>query len=309
LQPEKVRNEINKWVSKATNKLITSILPQGAVDSKTALVLANAIYFKGTWSKPFRKLGTWDKEFHRLDGSCVLAPYMHSSEDQFIQKHHGFKVLKLPYRRRCRNSSSSSRWYVGDDDESDQSDDDERPRFSMCIFLPDAGDGLPGLVDKMAAPRFRLPRHLPTSRVSVGKGKFCLPKFELSFSSQMDETLGSRLWVSKPSSPSTRPICPTWWRVTMGCSWIMFFTRRSSRWTRKEPRRHRGSLHRLHDSKACNGFVVSHRGFHCCPPFCVPCGGEVWSGRLHGTGPRPYSKIRVEDRPITIVTAKVAKQV
>jgi hypothetical protein len=43
--------------------------------------------------------------------------------------------------------------------------------------------------------------------------------------------------------------------------------------------------------------------------ICVPCGGEVWSGRLHGTGPRPYSKIRVEDRPITIVTAKVAKQV
>ncbi|TKW01362.1 hypothetical protein SEVIR_8G174600v4 [Setaria viridis] len=182
---EKVRKEINKWVSKATNELITSILPKGSVHSETALVLANAIYFKGTWSTPFVKERTVDKEFHRLDGSCVRAPFMHSTEDQFIKEHDGFKVLKLPYR-----NSSASAWYDVDDDWGYEQQSDERPRFSMCIFLPDARDGLPGLVDKMASSScsFQLRgRHLPTRRVKVGK--FWLPKFKLSYSSQMNEVL------------------------------------------------------------------------------------------------------------------------
>ncbi|CAO2184646.1 unnamed protein product [Urochloa humidicola] len=172
LKAEKVRKEINKWVSKATNKLVTSILPEGSVDSDTVLVLANAIYFKGMWSKPFKKAHTEDKRFYCHDGSSVRAPFMHSTENQFIKQHDGFKVLKLPYR------NSASPWEV--DDYYPQSN--EHPRFSMCIFLPDARYGLPGVVDKMSSSSsFQLRDHLPTRRVKVGK--FCLPKFKLSFSS------------------------------------------------------------------------------------------------------------------------------
>ena len=67
------RKQINKWVSKATNKLITSILPKRSVDPSTVLVLANAIYFKGKWSKPFEKKKTKDGEFYCLDGSRVRS--------------------------------------------------------------------------------------------------------------------------------------------------------------------------------------------------------------------------------------------
>ncbi|GJN05302.1 hypothetical protein PR202_ga22920 [Eleusine coracana subsp. coracana] len=44
---EASRKQINDWVSETTNKLITSILPEGSVHSWTALVVANCIYFKG----------------------------------------------------------------------------------------------------------------------------------------------------------------------------------------------------------------------------------------------------------------------
>ncbi|CAO2192463.1 unnamed protein product [Urochloa humidicola] len=177
---EKVRKEINKWVFKATNKLITSILPRHSLNSRTALVLANAIYFKGTWSKPFLERNTRDETLYCLDGSRVRVPFMHSTEDRFIEERDGFKVLKLPYRR------GGSPWEVDDCDYYQQSD--ECPRFSMCIFLPDARDGLPGLVDKMASSSsFQLRDHLPKWPVNVRK--LCLPKFKVSFSSRMNETL------------------------------------------------------------------------------------------------------------------------
>ncbi|CAO2162427.1 unnamed protein product [Urochloa humidicola] len=171
---EEVRKEINNWVSTVTKNLIPTILPEDSVHSSTVLVLANAIYFKGTWCKPFAENKTKEKKFYCLDGSHVRAPFMHSKEKQFVKEHDGFKVLKLPYR----NTTSDV----------DVVDSDECPRFSMCVFLPDARDGLPGLIDKMASSSSSFMRdHMPKRRVKLGK--FRLPKFKLSFSNQMKETL------------------------------------------------------------------------------------------------------------------------
>lgn len=97
MQPKSSRKKINKWVSKATNKLIREILPDGSVHGGTALVLVNAIYFKGKWSNPFPRERTTTGKFHRLDGSSVDAPFMSSREDQYIGFYDGFNVLKLPY--------------------------------------------------------------------------------------------------------------------------------------------------------------------------------------------------------------------
>ncbi len=62
MQAEGAREEINKWVPEATNHLITSLLPRGSVTSSTRLVLANAIYFNGTWSEPFVKKHTTNRQ-------------------------------------------------------------------------------------------------------------------------------------------------------------------------------------------------------------------------------------------------------
>ncbi|TVU20953.1 hypothetical protein EJB05_30559, partial [Eragrostis curvula] len=177
---EEARVEINSWVSKATNELIASILPEGSVHPRTTLVLANCIYFKGKWSKPFATEDTKDRPFYRLDGTHVSAPFMQSSKDQFVTVRDGFKVLKMPY---INSSDDDGRnWRKSD---KSQNSDDECSRFSMCIFLPDTHDGLPSLLDKMESNPSFLQDHLPTHSVRVGE--FVLPKFKLSFYRKMND--------------------------------------------------------------------------------------------------------------------------
>jgi serpin B len=45
--------EINDWVSDKTKGRITGLIQPGALDQATALVLANAIYFRGRWAREF----------------------------------------------------------------------------------------------------------------------------------------------------------------------------------------------------------------------------------------------------------------
>ncbi|KAG0524234.1 hypothetical protein BDA96_07G193000 [Sorghum bicolor] len=184
-KPEKAREKINRWVSKATKGLITSILPQGSVSSDTALVLANAIYFKGKWSVPFPKKDTEIRRFQRLDGSHVLTPFMRSRKDHAVAVFDGFKVLKLAYEthRRKADRHLSGR----NSKQQDGHNSDEHPRFSMCVFLPDAHDGLQNLMDMVASHPSFLWDHMPRRRVKVGELR--LPKFKLSFSSRINGVL------------------------------------------------------------------------------------------------------------------------
>nr|CAB3461774.1 unnamed protein product [Digitaria exilis] len=163
--PEKAVETINSWVSKVTKDLITSILPPGSVNSDTSLVITNAIYFKGRWSMPFDTKDTETRQFHLLDGSTVRVPFMLGPEDLPIAVHQGFKVLKLAYLP-----------------------DNNGPRFfSMCVFLPGARDGLSGLLDRMASSPNFLWDHLPARCRETYE--VWLPKFKLSFSSQINGVL------------------------------------------------------------------------------------------------------------------------
>jgi serpin B len=53
----------------------------------------------------------------------------------------------------------------------------------MCIFLPDAHDGLPNLVDMIASQPGFLQEHLPKKMINVNP--FQVPKFRLSFQSSV----------------------------------------------------------------------------------------------------------------------------
>uniref|UniRef100_A0A0E0F418 Serpin domain-containing protein n=1 Tax=Oryza meridionalis TaxID=40149 RepID=A0A0E0F418_9ORYZ len=189
MQPKSSRKKINKWVSKATNKLIREILPDGSVHRHTALVLVNAIYFKGKWSNPFPRERTATGKFHRLDGSSVDAPFMSSREDQYIGFYDGFKVLKLPYHRTMKNHGDG-----GDITPAILKHYGENVGLSMYIFLPDARDGLPALVDKMAAASSGtgsssfLRDHRPGRR-RIEVGDLRVPRFKVSFYSEMNEVL------------------------------------------------------------------------------------------------------------------------
>ncbi|MDR3577726.1 MAG: serpin family protein [Anaerolineaceae bacterium] len=96
--PEPARKTINDWVSQQTKNKIQDLFPQGTIDSNTRLVLANAIYFKASWSSPFEESNTQNGPFHLLNGTTVNVPLMVSGHTaNSFEKGDGFQAVGLPY--------------------------------------------------------------------------------------------------------------------------------------------------------------------------------------------------------------------
>ena len=112
--PEESRVTINDWVSEETEEKIKDLLPPGAIDSSTRLVLTNAIYFNATWSWPFDKKVTQKRPFHLAEGGKVEVPMMVETSKDFYgyAKGNGYQAVDVPYSLR---------------------------EMSMTILLPDKG--------------------------------------------------------------------------------------------------------------------------------------------------------------------------
>ncbi|KAM3279378.1 hypothetical protein ACQJBY_046615 [Aegilops geniculata] len=161
---EQARQRVNAFVADATNKQILQVLPPGSVNSGTAVVLANALYFKGAWTQPF---DVSTAPFHIPGGTTVHVPSMTTSESQHIAVYPGFRALKLPYKN----------------------DVQQQAEFYMLILLPDSETEIVDLYDKaVSTPEF-IKTHTPTKKVPVGQ--FMVPKFkftsELEVSSDMQK--------------------------------------------------------------------------------------------------------------------------
>ncbi|MGB7538042.1 MAG: serpin family protein [Anaerolineales bacterium] len=110
---EAARQKINDWVSQSTNQKIKDIIPQGALDALTRLVLANAVYFKAAWAHPFEPDATQPGSFRLLDGTTVEVPTMQEQASLRSITAEGYRAVELPY----------AGW-----------------QLSMLILLPDEGD-------------------------------------------------------------------------------------------------------------------------------------------------------------------------
>jgi len=95
--PEEARVTINEWVSEQTEGRIKDLIPPGAIDALTRLVLTNAIYFNAAWSRPFEEERTEDAPFYRLDGSQVTVPMMRQVESFGYATGEGYQAVELPY--------------------------------------------------------------------------------------------------------------------------------------------------------------------------------------------------------------------
>jgi serpin B len=111
-QAEEARQLINQWVLEQTEGKIEELLPPGAVDGSTALVLTNAVYFKAAWKYAFPEAATRDGPFTLLDGSQVSVPMMSGVGQHNYAEWPGVQAIELPY--------------AGD-------------ALSMVILLPDEG--------------------------------------------------------------------------------------------------------------------------------------------------------------------------
>lgn len=96
--PEAARDLINAWIAEATEEKIANMIPPGVLGSNTRLVLANAIYFYGSWLFPFNEEMTEDGPFTLLDGSTVSAPLMHQNTARVpYADGDGYRAVALPY--------------------------------------------------------------------------------------------------------------------------------------------------------------------------------------------------------------------
>jgi serpin B len=95
---ENSRLTINKWVEDQTNNRIRDLIPQGAINSLTRLVLTNAIYFKGNWETQFPKKNTKEADFRVSADKKVRVPMMFIREGKFnYTENEALQLLELPY--------------------------------------------------------------------------------------------------------------------------------------------------------------------------------------------------------------------
>ncbi|XVE72278.1 hypothetical protein DITRI_Ditri11bG0026600 [Diplodiscus trichospermus] len=166
---EEVVAEVNAWAETATRGLIKNLLTEEALKSfneDTALILANALYFKGTWAQLFDTSKTENRVFHLLNGQTVRVSFLTSVgfERYFYRSFDGYEILKLPYR-----NSQSTR------------------KFAMYFFLPDARDGLKKLVRMLKSnpEYFNKPIDLVKEKIS----DFWIPRFKFSFEFEASEAM------------------------------------------------------------------------------------------------------------------------
>jgi serpin B len=96
-EAEKSRVTINDWVSDQTEGRIKDLIPRGAIDALTRLVLTNAIYFNAAWELPFNEKVTANGPFHPLDGEQVTVPMMRRTESFGYTDGKGYQAVELPY--------------------------------------------------------------------------------------------------------------------------------------------------------------------------------------------------------------------
>jgi serpin B len=148
-QTDAARQQINTWVLEQTEGKIKDLLPPGVLTNLTRLVLTNAIYFKGNWSKPFPRSATRDDLFHVTSDKTTPVPLMSRQDDLRYWAGEGVKVLEIPYGK-------------GD--------------LTAVVLLPDEIDGLPAMEGNTTVEK--LDRWLAGLRKR--KVHVFLPRFRLS---------------------------------------------------------------------------------------------------------------------------------
>ncbi|MBO3800584.1 MAG: serpin family protein [Candidatus Brockarchaeota archaeon] len=101
-EAEKSRETINTFIGEQTNHKIKDLIPPGALDEFTRLVLTNAIYFKGDWKIAFNQSLTMEEDFWVEPNRAVKVQMMHMRPNETIRFNYAdtgdAQIIELPYR-------------------------------------------------------------------------------------------------------------------------------------------------------------------------------------------------------------------
>jgi serpin B len=146
---EAARRTINTWVAEQTRGKIPDLLKPSHLDSRTVLVLTNAIYFKALWVAPFAPGSTRPADFHVSAEEDVRVAMMNQTNRFRYWDEGTFQALELPYKGNT---------------------------LAMVILLPKDLGGLTALESSMTAGKLDTwLTKLASHRVQVS-----IPKFKLT---------------------------------------------------------------------------------------------------------------------------------
>ena len=153
---------INNWARHQTHGKIPKLV-DFPFDPYLRLFLANAIYFKGTWVKPFEKSATKSHDFHLPDHSVKQTPLMSRQEEMTYEETVSYQAVRLPYNGGLR----------------------------MTIFLPAQNETPQGLLQGFVRPGIWEKNVLPA--FGSREGTLLLPKFKMEYAATLNtplQTLG-----------------------------------------------------------------------------------------------------------------------
>jgi serpin B len=157
-KPESAQT-INEWAAASTRGKIKEVV-QFPFPPLTRVILANAIYFKGKWDRPFDKQATTNHAFNVLpDGTPKQVPTMWQHGHFNYQQGDGFQAVRLPYAGK---------------------------RLQMFLFLPDTNSTPEKLLADLNVDTWQN-KILP--RFHDEQGLLGLPRFKLDYDVKLNDPL------------------------------------------------------------------------------------------------------------------------
>ena len=149
------KEAINKWAREHTEGKIDNVVNE--LSPQMVAILANALYFKGSWHRPFDVHRTAERTFHGTRGDRAVD-FMSAEEFYEYAEYYGNQMVRIPY--------------IGG-------------RYAMTIFLPSEDMGLSGVESYMDEAVF----DQAMEKLSYQKIKLSLPKFRVEGDFSLIQTL------------------------------------------------------------------------------------------------------------------------
>ena len=157
------RKVINAWVEEQTANKIQELIPTGVIDGNTAMVIVNAIYFKGDWLEKFQPEATETEKFKLNEQEEVDVRMMHMYGEKYRYNRSeelDCHVVELPY--------------VG-------------KHLSMLIVLPNKPAGITELEDKLSPEEF----NKLTTQMAKVEVNLSVPRFKLEDQFKLNDALSA----------------------------------------------------------------------------------------------------------------------
>jgi len=171
IQTLKSASQVNSWCNAKTHGKIKKIID--SLPDKVKMILLNAVYFKGFWSKQFKKSLTMKKAFYNFNDKSKEKKVnrMEITDDFQYYGDKEVQLVKLPYKK---------------------------DSMSAIVILPNEKKNINTFISELNDEKLQ---HL-IKKMSGRKVRLELPKFELEYTSDLNGVL-KKLGMEKPFNKYT----------------------------------------------------------------------------------------------------------